>query len=619
VIDAEPVAEAGLPWADAVRAAALLAVDPAGCVGVVVRGLPGPIRERWVAALRSLLAARASWRRVPLHVVDARLLGGLDLAATLHAGRPVAERGLLVEADGGVVELSMAERLAPSVAGRLCQVLDAGEVALERDGLGLRTPARFAVVALDEGLGDDEATPASLRDRLAFRVELSGLRLRDAEGTLPSAQAVAEARARLAGVSTDDAIAAALCEAAGVLGIRSLRAPMLALRAARAAAALAGRDTVSGEDAALAARLVLAPRAETFPTAEEEPPEPDAADPERDTRPAEDAPEEEAAQEPDERGAQAPAGPPGDEPPEPGQAPELDDDPLSERVVAAARAALPRGLLTALRAPDADRRRPGAAGRAGARQRASMRGRPAGVRPGDPRSGARLDLVATLRAAAPWQPVRRRDAAAARRVAVRRDDFRVKRFRQRAETTTIFAVDASGSTALQRLGEAKGAVELLLAECYVRRDRVALVSFRGHDADLLLPPTRSLVRARRSLAGLPGGGGTPLAAGIAAAGRLAGEVLRRGGTPVVVLLTDGRANVARDGTTGRVRAGEDATAAAQALRQDALRVLLVDTSPRPQAAARGLADTLGAEYVPLPHANAAALCGAVRKASAAER
>ena len=100
---------------------------------------------------------------------------------------------------------------------------------------------------------------------------------------------------------------------------------------------------------------------------------------------------------------------------------------------------------------------------------------------------------------------------------MRRDDFRMTRFQQRTRTTTIFVVDASGSSALNRLAEAKGAVELLLADCYVRRDQVALLAFRGKEAELLLPPTRSLVRAKRSLAGLPGGGGTPLAAGIDAA------------------------------------------------------------------------------------------------------
>jgi magnesium chelatase subunit D len=116
-------------------------------------------------------------------------------------------------------------------------------------------------------------------------------------------------------------------------------------------------------------------------------------------------------------------------------------------------------------------------------------------------------------------------------VEVRRDDFRVGRFEQRSQSTTIFVVDASGSSAFNRLAEAKGAVELLLADCYVRRDRVALLAFRGRGAELLLPPTRSLVRAKRSLAGLPGGGGTPLAAGIDAAAALADAVRRRGETP----------------------------------------------------------------------------------------
>ena len=114
----------------------------------------------------------------------------------------------------------------------------------------------------------------------------------------------------------------------------------------------------------------------------------------------------------------------------------------------------------------------------------------------------------SLRAAAPWQPIRRRErtAVADHRIEVRADDLRVTQFKQRTRTTTIFVVDAPGSTALNRLAEAKGAVELVLADCYVRRDRVALLAFRGGGAELLLPPTRSLVRAKRSLAGLPGGG-----------------------------------------------------------------------------------------------------------------
>ena len=124
--------------------------------------------------------------------------------------------------------------------------------------------------------------------------------------------------------------------------------------------------------------------------------------------------------------------------------------------------------------------------------------------------GGRLDLIETLRAAAPWQPLRRAEALrcggpVGAQVLVRAQDFRLRRYQQRQQTTTVFTVDASGSLALHRLAEAKGAVELLLADCYVRRDQVALIAFRCTGAQLLLPPTRSLVRAKRCLAELPGG------------------------------------------------------------------------------------------------------------------
>ena len=192
---------------------------------------------------------------------------------------------------------------------------------------------------------------------------------------------------------------------------------------------------------------------------------------------------------------------------------------------------------------------------------------------------------------------------------MRPEDFHVTRYKQTRQTTTVFVVDASGSSALNRLAEAKGAVELLLAECYVRRDRVAVLAFRGAGVELLLPPTRSLARAKRCLAALPGGGGTPLAHAIEAAGQLADQVLRRGETPVLVLLTDGRANIARDGTPGRTRATDDALMAARQLRPSGCSTLLLDTSPQPQPSARTLADAMGAAYLPLPHAGAAGMAG----------
>jgi magnesium chelatase subunit D len=629
---AGPDAAAGvMAWAEALQAAALVAVDPSGLGGVALRAGAGPVREAWLAALRAMQAPDRAWRRVPIHVSDERLLGGIDLAATLQAGRPVAQRGLLAEADGGIVLITMAERLLPGAVAHWATVMDHGEVHVERDGLSQRLATRFGMVALDEGQDGDEVCAPALLDRLAFHLDLHDIALADTgvgadrlalngrapqSDTLPGADAVAHARTLLPQVQLDDEQLASLATVAAALGIASLRAPLLAVRAARALAALEGRVAVSAQDVARAARLVLAPRATVLPLPPDAEPEPAEA-PE-----AAEAPE---PAEPPPPPSEGPATPPGEDPdstpPPPEQLPE-DLPPLVDIVLEAARAAIPAGLLARLRAglaPGSAQRAAAATGRAGALQAGQSRGRPAGVRRGRPRPGARLNLIETLRAAAPWQSVRRAARLAqggaegtARLIEVRPDDFHTTRTQQRRETTTIFAVDASGSAALSRLAETKGAVELLLADCYVRRDRVAVLGFRGRVAEVLLPPTRSLVRAKRSLAGLPGGGGTPLAAGIDAAAALATSLRRRGETPVVVLLTDGRGNIARDGQPGRPRAEEDALHAARQLRLGGIACLLVDTSAQPAPQARRLADALGALYLPLPYAGSAVLSEAIQ-------
>jgi magnesium chelatase subunit D len=197
---------------------------------------------------------------------------------------------------------------------------------------------------------------------------------------------------------------------------------------------------------------------------------------------------------------------------------------------------------------------------------------------------------------------------------LRRDDFHLRRFVRPSETTTIFAVDASGSQALNRLAEAKGAVELLLADCYVRRDRVGLIAFRSAGAEVLLAPTRSLVRAKRGLSALPGGGGTPLAAGIDAAWTMAQAVQSRDGArAVLVFLTDAKANIARDGSPGRAQAMSDAMVSARRLALSKISCLLIDTSARPQAGALLLAQAMSARYLALPQGDAAALYGAISR------
>ncbi len=600
-------AEASHSWQDLLLIARLCAIDPFLAGGVVVRGCPGPVRDRWLAELRALLGDNVVWRTVPIHVDDDRLLGGIDLAATLQCGRAVARRGLLAEVDGGILLLSMAERMSAGTAAHIVAALDTGLVRCLRDGISASERAVFGVVALDESIDDEEPVGAALRDRLAYCADLRGLshRALASWAAEPCRDRIDDARRRLAEVRIGDDIVEALCAAALALGVGSLRASMHAVRAARAAAALAGRVLVTAEDAAVGARLVLAPRATQSPgmsqVGEDEP---------GDSRMQQDG-SDVADHSPSQEDRSSAAD-------------EMDtqsrETPLEDAIIAAAAAAIPAGLLERMTARVAGEGRRGAPGRSGAVHASQRRGRPSGVLRDRPRGGVRLDLMATLRAAVPWQRVRGRGAGTidgesgvTDRIRIRADDFHVSRLQQRSHTTTIFAVDASGSSALHRLAEAKGAVELLLADCYVRRDSVAVIGFRGRGAELLLPPTRSLVRAKRALAELPGGGGTPLAAGIDAARVLAEAVRRRGDSAVVVILSDGRANVSRDGAPGRTGAEGEARAAARLLRECAALVVFVDTATQSQPSASELAALMGARYLFLPHADAQTLSAAVRR------
>ena len=625
---------------DAATIAALFAVDPAGLGGVALRAPACAARDDWLALLRALLPSKSPFRRVPLNTGDTALLGGLDLGATLQAGRPVALQGLFAQADGGVLLLAMAERMTAGAAARFGSVLDSGQVLLQRDGLDSVLPARLGLVALDEGADEDEQLPASLAERLAFHMRIDG-QAEDEESPRWTADEVLTARQRVGRVQMAPESVQALCAAAMALGIDSLRASLFAARAARAAAALAGSDTVEEEHIAVAARLVLAPRATRLPPApEQQEPEPaqeQANPPEPAENPAPEPPPEPPQQAQDETKNED-KDDADSQPPDPQE--------LAERVLEAAQAAIPAGLLASLKIGALQRAKSPTSGSAGAEQKNALRGRPVGARKGEPRAGQRINVLETLRAAAPWQKLRRNALAStsapgparpppsssasgrapnssplspsapppatAPRIVVRKEDFHVTRFRQLGQTTTVFVVDASGSSALNRLAEAKGAVELLLADCYVRRDSVAVLAFRGKVAEVLLPPTRSLARAKRSLAGLPGGGGTPLASAIDAAAALAGQIKRKGETPIVVLLTDGKANIARDGSPGRGPATSDALAAAAQLRATGVSALLVDTSPQPQSSAEQLAAAMGAQYLALPYGGAQSLNQAVR-------
>ncbi len=592
--------EAPSAWSLAVQAAALLAIDPGGLAGARIRAGAGPVRDAWMSLLQTLMGD-AAWKRMPVNITDERLLGGLDLSATLSAGRPILQQGVLADVNGGTLILAMAERLPSATGAKLAQVMDSGEIHIVRDGIDQRRDSRFAVIALDEGVSEEEVLLPGLRDRLAFDLDLRSVswqEVRDYPANLISCEEIVAARARLFDLNIGDDLLEAVCGTAMVLGVDSARATLMTLSAARANAALNGDADVGADDVRAAAELVLAPRATRLPpTAQSEAGQ-------------EQLPEQEPDQEP----------PPPSEENEP--PPESESDPASEQnpqaledqILEATKAAIPAGLLSQLLSGGMQRR--ASSGKSGAAVKGGLRGRPSGSRRAMPAHGSRLHLMDTLRAAAPWQKIRKATAKNQQaKIQVRAEDFHVARIKQKTATTTLFVVDASGSSALNRLAEAKGAVELLLADCYVRRDQVALIAFRGKQAELLLPPTRSLVRAKRSLSGLPGGGGTPLATAIDTAASVAEGLQRRGLTPVIVLLTDGRANVARSGSGGRELAFSEAMEAARQLAVMQMSVLFIDTSPQPQKAAAELAAAMRARYMPLPFAGAASVSQAVRVAA----
>ncbi|MGZ5926401.1 MAG: VWA domain-containing protein, partial [Rhizomicrobium sp.] len=430
---------------------------------------------------------------------------------------------------------------------------------------------------------------------LAFRIDLQGVGFRGLRVPKNEASMIAAAAARLSAVGpVAREYVEALVKTALLFGIGSVGVPLLALKVARASAALSGRDTVDREDAVLAARLVLAPRAMTLPHEKADPPVPELP------------PDQAAADDGDSEDR-------GDE--------EQPLQSLDDMMCAAIHAVLPPGVLESLKNGTSERRAAGPRDGTGSARMSLLRGRPVGARAGTARSGARLALIDTLRAAAPWQPVRRAERfavsgdVAAPRIEVRREDFRIKRFSQRRESSILFCVDASGSAAFHRLAEAKGAVELLLGEAYVARTYAALIAFRGAGADVLLPPSRSLTRAKALLSTLPGGGGTPLAAGIEASIRIAMAERAKGRQPLIVFLTDGQANIARDGKASRSEAFADALAAARALAAQGIATVFIDTAQRAREEGRKLADAMNARYLPLPQVEAHAVRDFVRAAT----
>jgi len=595
-------------WNDAITSLQLLQIDPHGFGGIWLRAPFGPVRERWLQALQN---SSLHTIKLPGSIDHERLLGGIDLSATLQTGRLHMQSGLLQQAHQGVVCISMAERFPSALVAPITQAMDTQSIPslnVNTDTAPIRT--QFGVIALDESLEDDAPIGKALQERLGIWLDLkdlapSDIQVMNVDALDAAAQAIhvqfseahlQQMHALLPQIQWTDDQATAMCATAQSLGIDSLRIPSLALRVARCHAALNLRAEVDDEDLEFAARRVLAPRATQWPSEnqeeavaeskEEKPPEPSAED---------QNPPPSSEQESD------------DAPPEaPSSEPTAED--LQEMMVAAALASLPPGMLDALMT-QAGRSQGNTSGRSGQFKTGSQRGRPLPPRPGRPGGNARLHVLATLRAAAPKQKLR--GAKVQGRVAIRSEDFHVHRYQQNTSSCLILALDASGSAALQRLAEAKGAVELLLQQSYARRDSVCIVAFRGAHAQLLLPMTRSLVRAKRAMSGLPGGGGTPLALALKMAYEQAAQLHRQGVTPILVMLSDGRANVTLQGLGGRAQAQADALQWSAQWRQTGHRSLWIDTSIQPDPQVQNLAHTMGGSYLPMPQVQAQRVANAM--------
>ena len=515
-----------------------------------------------------------------IHTDPAQLTDTIDPFESLRAGHPVMRTGLLAQARGGFLVVAMAERLPTGLAAALAQAIDRGDCGL---------------VLLDESLPDEPPVASALRDRMGCSIDMRDETLLREAWMDTEMGTEMEAATDWMSVHVPEPLVTAVMEASHVFGLVSLRPSLACLRWMRMHALSHGRMEATAEDLAWAVPWSLLPQARQWPSP---PSEEESAEQEQE----QEAPQN--TQPPEE--AQAESGPAPDTP-----APQKTDD-FEERTVEAAAASLPKGLLEAWARGLAQQALANAGGSGAGRmgEGGRGRGRPVGVIRRKPRGGDdRLAILPTLRAAIPFQNTRTRSQSA---MALRPDDLHVWRLKRQRGVTTVFVVDASGSAAMARLAEAKGAIEILLSECYSRRDRVALIAFGGRGAELRLPPTRSLVAARKSLTALVGGGGSPIAAGFAMAADQLTRLRLAGDDTCLVVLSDGRANLARDGSPGRPRAMEEAMAMARKLSLLAPHRLLIDTSARPEPAAVLLSQAMSARYVALPMAGAKGIHKAIQ-------
>ncbi len=593
------------------QALMLLAVD-SELGGVVIPSAVGSGKSTLARAFADILPKGTPFVELPLNVTEDRLIGGIDLEATLATGVRVVQHGVLSKAHGGVLYVDSISLLDSSAVSHIMDAISRGEVLVEREGLSEVHPAKFMLVGTYDPT--DGEVRMGLLDRIGIIVPFTAqndyrarkkivkmvMGTRDAEDTRDELNMLAgfinAAKEQLPHVSITDDQIRALIQTAISLGVEGNRVDIFTVRAAIASAALAQRSDVDEEDMKQAIKLVLIPRATRMPEKEAE---------SNEAPPQEEMPPEEPEAEDEEAPSDTPDAEAEEEQKE-------TPDMIEELMMEAIEMELPDNILN-ISLASKKKATTGSRGEA----LNNKRGRFVRSQPGEMRSG-KVALIPTLISAAPWQETRRRDSKMAGRpktaLLITKDDVKIKRFRDKSGTLFIFMVDASGSMALNRMRQAKGAVASLLQNAYVHRDQVALISFRGKQAQVLLPPSQSVDRAKRELDVLPTGGGTPLASALYLGWETAKQARTKGITQVMfVLITDGRGNIGLQATfdpTAEKATKEELEKEVEALslsiQADGVAAIVIDTQMNylSRGEAPKLAQKLGGRYFYLPNAKA---------------
>ncbi|MFJ8770016.1 putative cobaltochelatase [Streptomyces clavifer] len=578
---------------------------------------------------------------LPVGASEDRLVGALDIERALSEGVKAFEPGLLADAHRGILYVDEVNLLHDHLVDLLLDAAAMGASYVEREGVSVRHAARFLLVGTmnpEEGelrpqlldrfgltvevaaSRDTDQRVEVVRRRLAYDDDPAGFAGRWAQEEEALRERIAAARVLLPRVVLGDAVLRQIAATCAAFEVDGMRADIVMARTATALAAWAGRDEVTAEDVRQAALLALPHRRRRNPFDAPGLDEDKLDDTLRDAA-GDEAGNGDGDDEPDPDGPGGGGGgvPPQDSGPD---TPERGGDAGPEQGGDAPGPGRPSpsgGEQQPVRASEPFRTKmlsvPGLGeGAAGRRSRArTEHGRTTGARRPE---GAltKLHLAATVQAAAPHQRARGRSG---RGLVVRRDDLRQATREGREGNLVLFVVDASGSMAArQRMSAVKGAVMSLLLDAYQRRDKVGLVTFRGREAEVVLPPTSSVDAAAARLESLPTGGRTPLAAGLLRAHDvLRVERLRDPSRrPLLVVVTDGRATggpdpVALAARAGRLHAAEGTASVVVDCESGIVRLGL----------AAQLARDLGGTAVTLDELRADSIAGLVKDVQAAGR